>query len=1155
MIDSNEKLKKRKKMLFPARIDKKVLNNLTTGTSDRLQNLAESLLTRLLSDLRPLLKLYALLDKVFEGDVASSRTYIRLFKSLDVSLKAASPDQQPDLIKQRINNITPHPKLKTFLVNPINIGAIVLGAQVASWTCQAPKLVDLWRPISGLVRQLDYLQDIHDLATRKKYAQLEALLVSISKENAILDRHKETKAPNAVDEWQYICYKESNNLLSLSAAIVQFRPDVVHSDGIESLDPVVGCSGDLLRIIGRGFDNLRPGPDNRNQRVTLRVGGRYVPMEEKLWSDTEIQVELPENIQTSNVGFVDLFFLQMYARMQGLMSKYLEKSDFPFEIPCDPLRITHIANYTIAYGAPSTFYSVLLGGEYLPIPEPPSNGNNHLQAGRPIIDAFHINEAESATIQSAKPVILEWFVVNAKSIKVQRISSHGPDIDLHELDPDYQHYHQHDLGPTGLTDPHTIRYRLIAESYCGGSEVAEVAALISVPAQVAITGCEFTQAIQHYGRTGKTDNSVPLIANKDTVIRLYTESLTGATRTGVSADLSFRNNNGAWSGWLAARNNPIDVLQPGAINRVQTDHTFNFLIPSRSADAGSLEVRFRLNTPSGVQTQTTNDEYPDPYDLIFLHPIPPLNIFRVRYNWSGNTPSEDDFNVRARSVRAMSPVADIVFWEPIAAHQIIRTPHALNTDDGLEAALADLDAVADEYVDNGEYWIAMSTDPNRGISYIDGRRHICYVGDPTDPADWLFARTKATHELGHSLGLYHINIGGAPDDWDHHDDAGLVLDIPFDSENMIVPVDTFDMSTPLDPSINRGIADVMGYSIKWIEANPTPPPVIRERRSPRWTSAQTWTRYYGQTLIPSAKGNKQGGAMHSGVNLYRFCGMLYADRRFTWIPGYPSIRTRGYQAPSEESTFGVRLLDVNGRTLIDYPITVTWGNLGQDPALAYIKQFIPWNDKMVRMEFYEKDSIIFAVDRTSQRLSIELMRDVEALVRDAGKKKIRVSWTVDSTDKSSLEYYLFFSGDNGKSYVPLDIRLKRPEVELRPSDLPGGKQCRLKVVATDGLNVAEMLSKSFVLPIRKPTAEIHWPQNNSEVRRGAKVEVSGQGYFWTKRLQYEGKTEWFVDNQLVSNERSFTLEIPKKGTKVMLKLLVTDDEGQTDEKTYRLKIV
>jgi hypothetical protein len=262
----------------------------------------------------------------------------------------------------------------------------------------------------------------------------------------------------------------------------------------------------------------------------------------------------------------------------------------------------------------------------------------------------------------------------------------------------------------------------------------------------------------------------------------------------------------------------------------------------------------------------------------------------------------------------------------------------------------------------------------------------------------------------------------------------------------------------------------------------------------------------------------------------------------------------GYHDPQTGSPFGIRLYDKDDKVLIDHPIQVQWGNRGNDPSRAYVREKIPWNNNARRLVFYEGDRILFEKNRDSEKPKVKLQFNSRAFSETKKGRSSKINWTVTAKKSQKCYYYVLFSSDGGKTYVPVSTRLTKPEISLKPSFLSGGRNCRLKIRVTDGFNTVEVATKSFSLPVREPVAEIHWPPDNADIKPGTVMEVSGQGHFFGETRKGKQKMEWYLNNKLVSTENRFLLTVPPKGKCLRLKLVVTDSRGISSTTIHKLNL-
>ena len=125
----------------------------------------------------------------------------------------------------------------------------------------------------------------------------------------------------------------------------------------------------------------------------------------------------------------------------------------------------------------------------------------------------------------------------------------------------------------------------------------------AAPSNLLITGTEFNQATQFFRSqlhldpgTARPDNSIPLIAGKNTLVRVYVDTQHDPSRpaiTSVSGVLETRLAGSVNWTPINPLNGPIPPISDGTIRRVNSNDTLNFLIPG-AFSTGNLEYRVRV---------------------------------------------------------------------------------------------------------------------------------------------------------------------------------------------------------------------------------------------------------------------------------------------------------------------------------------------------------------------------------------------------------------------------------------------------------------------------------------------------------------------------------------------------------------------------------
>ena len=183
-----------------------------------------------------------------------------------------------------------------------------------------------------------------------------------------------------------------------------------------------------------------------------------------------------------------------------------------------------------------------------------------------------------------------------------------------------------------------------------------------------ITGVEVTQAIQHFGSALGPDNSLPLIAGKTTLVRVYLDSGIdpsegGGTVPGVTGTLTLD------SGFSTGPTAPVTAKPIAQVDRNQIADTLNFAIPPAQA-TGKVTLLVQATVGGSVS---------NPVELTLdFSPSPQLNILMVRVrSGSMGPPSTTDYFTAVNRLPLIYPIADtgaIRYWTVPGSEVFTNTP-------------------------------------------------------------------------------------------------------------------------------------------------------------------------------------------------------------------------------------------------------------------------------------------------------------------------------------------------------------------------------------------------------------------------------------------------------------------------------------------------
>ncbi|WP_207481760.1 IPT/TIG domain-containing protein [Arenibaculum pallidiluteum] len=589
-------------------------------------------------------------------------------------------------------------------------------------------------------------------------------------------------------------------------------PNSTWAQGITGLSPNPACAGEPLRILGTGFGASQP-PD-----VVVILGNQ--PLQVVSWSDTEIVVLVPQGARSGCIGFrnesIEAHRLNQFQQRHDALSQVAEGmaclGRIPAPLPAFPL---------VRSGAPCT----------------PSN---RFAGTLPEIETFLANGLTDLVVAPGTALMLSWDVRNTTAIRIRRTSPHGPAIDL--TDPTGT---SASLGAFIETRPVDAAYELVASNRCGTATATVAVRLRKVP-KLKVEGVEFTQGIQTFLDPVAPDNSLGLVAHKNTVVRIYVsvdlggfanDELPDVTATLTVAGATFLPINGIKplsADNLATRAGAIDriTVRPlSQIVREQVDHTLNFLLPAAMC-VGTVSPVIKVTAPavetpspgSFVMTPTVTAQ---PSCTFAKKKAMKLRYVRV-FHVDGGA-SYTDLKARESVVRALdllpTPATDIApAWLPTWT-----TGVDLGSWDGRFELLDQLDDQHDcspsEWLfpwedecpdDDDAVWIGLTPliplkGAAQGLKVFGTSRNTVIADDTSD---------TIAHELGHTLKCNHVNpnvqCGIAPD-----------KDGSFDSlpdDGRVQERDIFDVFFPGSSKI--ATHDIMSYACS------------------RWISKYNWTRLF-----------------------------------------------------------------------------------------------------------------------------------------------------------------------------------------------------------------------------------------------------------------------------------------------------------------------
>jgi hypothetical protein len=596
----------------------------------------------------------------------------------------------------------------------------------------------------------------------------------------------------------------------------------------------------------------------------------------------------------------------------------------------------------------------------------------------------------------------------------------------------------------------------------------------AAPPQVVLDGLEITQAIQDM------QHSVPLIANKQTVVRAYLSISSTANPITVRGELVVRRTANGLNQTIASLNAvTLDPSQAGQlqVKREDVDMSLNFLLPTTLIVAGLLFVQ--LNTVTDVQmgsiiplTNAADSEL-----VVEFQTTPPLRIKLIGFSYTtGNppvthTPSARDFALVFSWLQRAYPVAEVIGSQLITPANFsppFTLPDGADAGKSLQAN-AQLAAIRNLDISNGtdvrtHYYGLVSDGGDPASLFMRGRASgIPLTPDPTTVAsgptgaadfgwdrDGSYGDWYTGHELAHTLGRFHPGFcaGNSSNDPSYPFPNGQLSD----STGRFVGFDVGAPELGLPMKALPGVVchDVMTYCDN------------------QWLCSYTYDGIRQRLIAEDTLGSQSSsGQETSADNLpmpsladkdpaVRFQSTSFinvvATVNLTEVQGEilyvsPVVAALVPRTPTTSEVL-IRVQTASGQVLHDYPVEVKRSSCceGEDAAGDLIDAIIPLEPEAKRLELLVDGTTVDVFQASTQA---PVARNLRA-TGTVGAAGVAFRWDEVALPDSNITYTVQVSTDEGKTWQVLVVGSKTPNAVVDRNQFHDAKTVMLRVVATDG---------------------------------------------------------------------------------------------------------
>ena len=590
--------------------------------------------------------------------------------------------------------------------------------------------------------------------------------------------------------------------------------------------------------------------------------------------------------------------------------------------------------------------------------------------------------------------------------------------------------------------------------------------LVLCRSDLTVTGVEVTQAIQYFSINGQgsdyaPDNSVPLVALRPTILRVYTDCKRVSDPNPMEPQLfpifvdgrvtvHRLEPNGTFRrlSTLSSINGPIGARASASIDRGDANHTLNFRVPAIECQ-GLLRFTVAIFEPGpvvdGQEATTFSSTGFSTRMYSRFYPVPTFRVHGVLVHYTGDgmnlaAPTGLDLAATLDYVVRTYPVARIEFEDctEIDFGLNLRTPGGgcgpgFEGPGGLMEILRDFDEMSERAA------IHVGLIPRQAVMSVGGCGNH-NIAAARDGAGVTFAQ-----EIGHALDRKHApDAPGYDPNFPHYGNYpwGSIGEYGFD-------VWTSEVHDP------NYVRDFMSYD--W----------------PKWISPFTFMALRNTIADRFGDDTARLSALRNSFALERQ-EQLFLSFRVHW-DGKVDIKS-GWQLParprqSDGSPYAdviCELLDSSGEVLVSHRCRQRGPHDERSLPFADYREVIPWVDSADSIRFRRGSDVLHVHTIESSAPSLHLGKSA---VRSAARGKT-LSWRASHSQGNSIKYLVRYSVDDGEHWRVVGVAQDRPECRLDFKSLPGGEHCAIQVVASSGIRTSVAQTKRFMVPRKGRVASI-----------------------------------------------------------------------------------
>jgi hypothetical protein len=257
--------------------------------------------------------------------------------------------------------------------------------------------------------------------------------------------------------------------------------------------------------------------------------------------------------------------------------------------------------------------------------------------------------------------------------------------------------------------------------------------------------------------------------------------------------------------------------------------------------------------------------------------------------------------------------------------------------------------------------------------------------------------------------------------------------------------------------------------------------------SEAWIMPQSYLDLYSRRS-PLATGD-EAATQQTAAEYLLVSGLINLDGSASFDVFYRQVQTDPLENPPAGTAYCLELYDAGSIKLAGYCFDVSfdYGDSTMPMTVAPFGLTVPF-PPTTRQTVLKHGSTPVATRTVSNNTPTVSV----ALPSGGGVKTI--NWTAQDLDGDTLSYSVLYSADNKSSWYAVATDLTQTVYSLDTSQLPGGLNAFVRVLASDGVNTGEGDAGPFAVVGKQPTALINAPADGAAYAPGENVLLEGDGF-------------------------------------------------------------